>query len=446
MQSSIRGFVIAAPTSGSGKTTLTMGILAALCADGLHVQAFKVGPDYIDTAFHSRVTGRPAINLDTWMGSPEFARSSFQRHCQDANIAVIEGVMGLFDGHRGDSEIGSSAHLAKLLGLPVLLVIDAHTCSRTAGAIVLGCQQFDPNLNFVGVMFNRVAGDNHYETLKAATESCCDIPVLGGLPKDPEIALPERQLGLVSVHEQGLAPDYLAKLTSHITGHISLKQLLSKCPSLPIPSPAPVTQTQSSVRIGIAQDEAFCFYYEDNLRLLREAGADLVPFSPLRDNDLPPNLKGLYLGGGFPEKSILNLADNRAMLQAVKRFKGPVLAECGGLLYLCKAFRNLKGQSIPMAGRINGTIRMTTRLQSCAYTEITTKRTSCLGPPGTTLRGHRFHWSKWEETPRAYWGVFDTATHAFGYADDNTVASYFHCYFGSNPQVPINFIKGASSS
>lgn len=423
----LKAFMIAAPSSGAGKTTLTMGLIAALRKRGLTVQPFKVGPDYIDPAYHSALAGRTCINLDTWMTDEAFATKAFELHCAGADVAVVEGVMGLFDG-KGDR--GSSAHVAKLLDLPVILTVDAKKAAQSVAATLYGFENFDPEVNVSGVIFNQIASTRHWGMVEGALNNRCKAEALGYLPKNPELALPERQLGLVSAHEHGLPETYLDLLVGEIEEHIDLDRLLDSAASKKIAEAVPSIKQESTVRLGIARDEAFCFYYQDNLDLLEQAGIELVPFSPINDSVLPENIDGLYFGGGFPEEFTGRLAQNRSMLESVRNFSGKILAECGGLIYLTK----------PFAGLINGTIEMTDKLQACGYREVSFNRDTILGTKGTKLRGHEFHWSKWVEKPSEGYGALQTEDKAWGYADDCILASYFHIHFASNPTV-ITFFK-----
>ncbi|MFC1467504.1 cobyrinate a,c-diamide synthase [Verrucomicrobiota bacterium] len=430
MKKTTKAFVIAAPSSGAGKTTLTMGIIAALRKRGLIVQPFKVGPDYIDPAYHSALAGRACINLDSWMTSPEFVRDTFERHAADADVAVIEGVMGLFDGKDKES---SSAHVAKLLGLPVLMVVDAKKAAQSTAALLYGFEHFDPDLNVSGALFNCIASENHWNCVSDAVRSRCKSEIFGYLRKNPELILPERQLGLLSAHEHGVPTEFIEKLVTEVEANIDLNALLTHLPALELATPAEAKVEAAGTRLGIAKDEAFCFYYQDNLDLLQQAGIELVEFSPLYDTHLPENVDGLYFGGGFPEEFAGTLAQNSSMLSAVRNFEGKIIAECGGLIYLCKDFTGLNGEVFELVGRINGRIEMTEKLQACGYREVTFTNDTLLGPKGTVLRGHEFHWSKWSDQPKNF-GALQTGDRNWGIADENLLASYFHIHFGSNPR------------
>lgn len=435
-----RAFMVAAPASGAGKTTVTMGLIAAFRCRGLTVQSFKSGPDYIDAAYHSRLAGRPCINLDCWMTPAAFVKDTFARHAAGADVVIAEGVMGLFDG--AASGAGSTAQVAKLLGLPILHVIDAGKSAQSAAAVLYGLERFDADLRSAGAVFNQIAGSGHWNSVFETVHEKCTSSALGYLPKNPDLALPERQLGLLSAHEHGLPADYIDALISCIEEHIDLDALLAS--AQPVQSIKDESEVpEFTVRLGIAKDEAFCFYYQDNLDLLRQAGIELVPFSPMNDIALPDNLDGLYFGGGFPEEFAVRLAGNRAMLDAVRQFNGKILAECGGLIYLCRSFTGLDGKTCSLTGRVDGSIEMTDRLQSFGYREVLFNRDTLLGPAGITLRGHEFHWSAWKEKPAGY-GVLQSGEHEWGYADGQVFASFFHMHFGSNPNA-VQHLKAALS-
>jgi len=323
----MKSIIIAAPHSGSGKTTVTLGIMECLKRRGLRVAPFKVGPDFIDPGYHRLVTGRPSINLDGWMCGESFVRDTFSRHAEDADIAVIEGVMGLFDGISGVHEAGSTAQIAKMTGTPVFLVVDAKSQARSAAALVKGFAEFDPQVRIAGVIFNNVASENHAGILRDAVASLgTGIRVMGCMPRDERLHIPSRHLGLMTAEENPLHGEFLDHLAEVIERHVDMKSLMS----LEIlPHPQPLSQCtltgikervavgrvrgDGRVRIAVARDEAFCFVYEDNLRLLREAGAEIVEFSPLRDDRLPAGIAGIYLPGGYPELFADALAGNVTM-------------------------------------------------------------------------------------------------------------------------------------
>jgi cobyrinic acid a,c-diamide synthase len=305
----------------------------------------------------------------------------------------------------------------------VMLVVNAKKAAQSAAALLYGFEHFDPKLDLSGVIFNNIASPNHWNCITDAAEGRCRVRRLGYLRKNPELILPERQLGLVSAHEHGLPEEFIDHLVAAIEANIDLDALLEQARTLHLPPPAEPHAPTATVRLGIAKDAAFCFYYQDNLDLLEQAGIELVPFSPLNDTALP-EVNGLYFGGGFPEEFTEQLAQNQPMLKAVRSFNGKIIAECGGLIYLTKS----------LAGLIEGVIEMTDKLQACGYREVTFNRDTILGPKGTVLRGHEFHWSKWTQQPAEGYGAFQTGERAWGYATDRILASYFHIHFGSNPE------------
>src|SRR5215472_5077330 len=326
----LSALVVAGTHSGVGKTTVSVGLMAALRRRGLLVQPFKVGPDFIDPLHHSHATGRPPRNLDGWMLTPEVNRRRFARATADADVAVVEGVMGLYDGSEGRSDRGSTAEMAKLLELPVVLVIDASAMARSAAALVHGFVDFDRELKVAGVVLNRVGGAGHARIIEEALGDA--VPIVGALPSAADLVVPERHLGLHLPHEARL--EYVDRAADLVARHLDLDLLLSLGrlgrPADQLAAPGVIP---ASVRIAVARDEAFCFYYEDNLELLGEAGAVLVEFSPIRD-PLPPDVDGLYIGGGYPELHARPLSRNEGTRSAIREFAasgGPVYAECGGL-------------------------------------------------------------------------------------------------------------------
>ncbi|GAB4177357.1 MAG: cobyrinate a,c-diamide synthase [Geothermobacteraceae bacterium] len=449
----LKPLIIAAPASGSGKTTLTLGLLAALKRRGISVAPFKVGPDFIDPGHHAAACGRVSRNLDGWMCGEKEVRTIFARGCSGAELAVVEGVMGLFDGASGDSDEGSTAEIARWLSGRILLVVDARSQARSAAALVKGFVDFDARLEFAGVVFNRVGSARHEELLRQAVASTPGLPpVLGCLPRESGIELPERHLGLVTAADG--AVDYQA-LADLVEAHLDIDALFenlhrrendsaARTPgrqegSLPDTGPSP----QAKVCIGVARDTAFCFCYPENLERLEAAGARLVFFSPLTDS-LPEQIDGLYLPGGYPELHIGQLAANRVLLEDVReRVEAglPVYAECGGLLLLCAG---LEGHRL--SGVFPAEARMLARRKALGYREVTMTAGTPLGPAGTKARGHEFHYSELDMPPgieRAYRlarkGGADLGVEGFRYK--NVLASYVHLHFGSNPRLAENFVS-----
>jgi cobyrinic acid a,c-diamide synthase len=446
-------FVIAAPTSGVGKTTIAAGLLRAFRRRGLTAQPFKAGPDYIDPGYHARAAGRPCRNLDTWMVPPDALRELYLRAIANSDVAVVEGMMGLFDGRGGDEE-GSTAHLAKLLALPVIVVIDVGRTSRTAGAIALGCQQFDPALAVRGFILNGVAGESHRRWASDAVSGATGLPVLGWLPHRDDLALPERHLGLIPTAEERVEDDFFERLADQIEQSFDLEALLALGgEATPSPeSPLFPSSAQPVVaRIGLALDEAFNFYYEDNLDLLRAWGASLVSFSPLHDGVLPPDLDALYLGGGFPELYAAGLAENTAMQAAIRAAAGagmPLYAECGGLMYLSEGIVDFEQRSTPMVGLVPCWSAMTRQRLTLGYREVRARCDTPLLTRGQTARGHEFHWSVLEAplpVERAAYDLVAAPVSHEGFADGNFLASYCHLHFGSNPAMAPGFVAAAAA-
>jgi cobyrinic acid a,c-diamide synthase len=449
--------IIAAPASGSGKTTVTLALLAALRRRGLTVAPFKVGPDFIDPGHHAAVCGRTSRNLDGWMCGESGVRETFDRGCLGAEVAVVEGVMGLFDGASGDNDAGSTAEIARWLGGRILLVVDARSQARSAAALVQGFSRFDPGLEFAGVIFNRVGSARHAQLLRDALASVPGLPpLLGCLPRDEELALPERHLGLVTAADTQPDDTFYARLADWLERHVDLEALLLPPPlakggrggfspaEIPLNPPLPKGEVKPRVKIAVARDEAFCFCYPENLELLQAAGAEIVPFSPLRDPSLPAGIEGLYLPGGYPELHAERLAQNVGLLRAIREAAAaglPVYAECGGFMLLAES---IDGQ--PMAGVFSARARMLPKRKALGYREMTFAHDTILGPAGTMIRGHEFHYSEIDmpkRISRAYQlaRADGTRLEDEGFVSGNVLGSYVHLHFGSNPQVPANFVE-----
>ncbi|KAI9190753.1 cobyrinic acid A,C-diamide synthase [Polychytrium aggregatum] len=490
-----RALVVAAPSSGSGKTSVTLGLINALTRRGLRVQPFKVGPDFIDPLHHTKavslassnlcgdsnsqnqpgcqsIQGEPnrqshrdksgrhtaaSFNLDGWMLSKETALRCFQQNSADADISIIEGVMGLFDGRDGKTETGSTAEMAKWLGAPVVLVLDCWALSRSVAAFVKGFAEFDPELNLAGVVLNRTGGDIHTTWLKDAIHTYDPaVHVFGGIPRESRVQIPERHLGL-HLPTDFQSTEYINKLGDLIEKHLDLDQLLevSVLPDLDLVAEIehPLAGSLAPVRIGVAKDEAFCFYYQDNISLLARYGATIVFFSPIHDACLPTDIDGLYFGGGYPELHAKQLSDNHAILEAVKTFPGCIYGECGGLMYLAKTLScptdmahptETDRATYPMSGVWNGAVAMTKKMEM-SYVQVTSK--SPLFGVGEQARGHVFHFSSVIEN--------NEPEHAFSMemqrpgstpvlagiqVADRVVASYVHLHWGSNPVFARNFV------
>jgi cobyrinic acid a,c-diamide synthase len=440
-----RACLIAGTHSGCGKTSVSLGLMRSLARLGLVVQPFKCGPDFIDPGHHAIASGRASHNLDGWMLPPRTNADIFARHAYGADVAVAEGVMGLHDGFSGTCDAGSSAQMARQLDLPVVLVVDARSMARSAAALVGGYVHFDPDVRFAGVIFNRVGSPNHAELLRDAMSALPHVPVLGCLPRNADIALPSRHLGLHMPDDDSGEADVYDRLADWVEGAVNPQELLDAVAPRAIVPPDDPEPEPVRVRMGVARDEAFCFYYEENLRLLRQSGAELVFFSPLHDKNLPDDLDALYLGGGYPELYAFELAQNARMRKQVLAFHQsgrPVYAECGGFMYLMEDIVSEDRGRFTMCGVFPVRARMGERFRALGYREIEIGGDCLLGPAGTVVRGHEFHYSSMEGDPteservdalysvRTRKGPSDAAE---GFALGNTLASYIHLHFGSAP-------------
>lgn len=403
--------VVAATHSGAGKTTVALGLMAAFARRGLHVQPYKAGPDYIDPTWHTAVTGVASRNLDLWLLSRQTVKRLASR---PADLSIIEGVMGLYDGP------ASTAELARLLKTPIVLVVDAHALAGSAAAIVRGFETLERGTNVAGVILNRVYGEGHYQLLREAIHRHCKARVLGYLAQDEMLQLPERHLGLIPAQEHGHVTQLVDRLVGHLERTVDLDDVLEIAQSAPaLTHYEPLKPVAPITRIAVARDEAFCFYYEDNLDLLRSYGAELVFFSPLHDEQLPENVGAVYFGGGFPELFEESLRSNSLAAQLQNL---PIYAECGGLMYLA------------MIGLIPGQVKMTDRLQNFGYCEVEGSG-SFLVHPGEKVRGHEFHYSTWdgEGLSPAFIArrLKPTIERSEGYASGQIHASYVHLHFHS---------------
>ncbi len=453
---SIPKIMIAGTHSGVGKTLVSLAVMAGFKKNGRRVGAYKVGPDYIDSGYHHWVTGRPSHNLDEWMMGRDAVRWLFAKTSHHCDIAVIEGVMGLFDGVSSTEDAGSSAGIAKLLNIPVILVVDASRMARSVAAIIKGYQTLDKDLHIGGVILNRVSSAHHLEILTEAVEFYNKIPVVGALLSDQRFFVPQRHLGLKTISENpefqkvierlgelkniqldkiyDIARSYSNEEPNHNdTAHMNLEQKVDK-----------------KIRIAYALDRAFQFYYQANLDFLESCAVELVPFSPLEDDKLPGNIGGLYLGGGFPEIYAEIIEQNQAMRQAVKHAIEdglPTYAECGGLIYLAEAVTTLDGKKYQMAGVIPGEIEMTGKLVHFGYCENELLSDCFLGQRGEMFRGHEFHYSRWKSEGIGSAHRVEKKRRKDirneGYVHYNLLASYVHCHFLSYPKRALAFVQQA---
>jgi cobyrinic acid a,c-diamide synthase len=451
----MKGFVIAAPNSGAGKTTVCAALMAALKKRGLRVQPFKCGPDFIDPGHHRNICGRPSHNLDTRMLSAETNQAIFASACYDADVAVVEGMMGLFDGVRGTGEEGSSAEIAKLLGIPVVLVVDASAAARSVAALVKGFQTFDPKIRIVGIILNRVAGTGHAQLLIDALSALDPELQVGWMPYRREIQLKERHLGLQTAQEHSWTTEEIALLASLVEAHVPLERLLGTSSIKLCSAARPVVSPplERRVRIGIARDRAFCFYYEAGLDELRRHGAEFVQFSPLTDAHLPPKLDALYFGGGYPEFYAEPLSNNTSLLADLREFAGAgklVYGECGGLIFLGRELLTLDGKSWPMAQLLPLSIQMTERLIHFGYADVEFLEES-LAPQNTCLRGHSFHCSRIasvgdaKTTTLVRYSLSGTEQRE-GFIAGNVFGSYIHLHFAADPSFAARFVSLARTA
>ncbi len=430
-----------------GKTTVASGLMFALSGLGLSVAPFKVGPDFIDPSYHALATGRPGRNLDAFLSGPDLIPPLFAYGAHGADVAVVEGVMGLFDGKSGGGELASTAHVAKLLDAPVVLVVDASAMARSVAAMVHGYAAFDPDLRLGGVILNRVGSASHERMLRAALAPL-GIPVLGVLRRDAAINTPDRHLGLVpaserrhearaSIEAAGGAISRSCDLAAVLRLARSAGNLRTRPWDPEAPEPGP------PARVAVAAGPSFSFLYEENLELLRGAGAEVAFFDPTSEASLPDGADVLYLGGGFPETYAEALAANEPLKAEVRAFAAedkPVVAECGGLLYLAE---ELDGHR--MCGVLGARARMANRL-TLGYREACALHDSPIARAGTRVRAHEFHYSVVEPaaSERAAWELEGRGPE--GCVAGSVHASYLHLHWAATPQIPARLVRAASKS
>ncbi|MFF3448950.1 cobyrinate a,c-diamide synthase [Streptomyces sp. NPDC002667] len=473
--------VVAAPSSGSGKTTVATGLMAAFTARGLAVSPHKVGPDYIDPGYHALATGRVGRNLDAYLCGTELIGPLFAHGARGCDLAVVEGVMGLYDGAAGEGELASTAQVAKLLRAPVVLVVDASSQSRSVAALVHGFASWDPEVRIAGVILNKVASDRHEELLRDALDSS-GVPVLGVLRRAPQVDTPSRHLGLVPVAERRAeAVAAVAAMAAQVSSGCDLDALFAlargagalpgaawdaaeavdspthdhptrsaekPAPSVPVAGATMATDRPAGQRvpvIAVAGGEAFTFSYAEHAELLTAAGAEVVTFDPLRDEQLPHGTSGLVIGGGFPEMYAAELSANEPLRKAVTGLASagaPVAAECAGLLYLA---RELDGR--PMCGVLDAVARMDERL-TLGYRDAVALGDSSLAVAGTRMRGHEFHRTVVEpgagESPA--WGMRAPERRVEGFVQQGVHASYLHTHWASEPGVARRFVERCLTS
>jgi cobyrinic acid a,c-diamide synthase len=451
-----KAFIIAGTRSGVGKTTLTLGIMEALRRRGIKVQPFKAGPDYIDPGYHTALCRSPSYNLDTWMMGTKGVKTTFFRAMDSRDIGVVEGVMGLFDGKSG-SKVGgegSTAHIAKVLGLPVLLVVNASGISGSVGALVKGFERFDHAVKVAGVIFNSVGSLSHYALLKSAVTEHTGVRVFGFLPFENTIKLPHRHLGLVTRGDltRGEWGRFLMRVGSLVEKNVDIEGILKALPLVrpkrsvfKSPGQKPI---KSHPKIAVARDRAFCFYYRENLEILERSGGKVAFFSPLKDKRLPEGTNGIYLGGGYPELYARGLERNSSLREEIKKFARagyPVYAECGGLMYMGRALKDLEGRTHSMAGVFPWTSRMLGNRKSLGYRELKARPGCPFLKRGAKIRGHEYHYSEIASPPSRIKRVFELCGSGGegieGYLYKNTLASYVHLHFASNPAFAEGFVR-----
>lgn len=424
--------VFAATSSGCGKTTIVTGILASLKKRGFKIQSYKIGPDYIDPGFHSRASGSPAHNLDAWLVPTEKLREIFFETSRGSDLAIIEGVMGLFDG--GSNGISSTAEIAKLLDSPVILILDVKSQGSSAAATALGFREFDRDLKLAGVILNRVGSENHQRMIEESLEKI-GIESLGAIKRDESLKLPERHLGLLPTTESQKLDESIEKIARAVESQLDLDRIIE------------VARSEKYPRIAIARDEVFSFYYPESLAILESFGAELIYFSPLHDEKLP-ECDGLIIGGGFPEMFARDLEANSTMRSSIltaAKNSLPILAECGGFMYLSKSIRDFDGKIFDMCGVFDSRVEMESRLQTVGYVEARLKRDCILGSEGEVFHAHEFHFSKEIESRED--SIFDCVKirnlqkYSAGRIFKNSIGSYLHFHFAGAESMARNFVE-----
>ncbi len=435
-----------------------MGLIAALRGCGLRVQPFKSGPDYIDSGFLTLAAGLPCRNLDTRMLDDATVRELYRRQAQKVDICIIEGVMGLFDGAGADDERGSAAHLSKVLGLPVILILNARGIGRSVAALAGGFADFDPNVHVAGCLLNMIGSDRHAALLTRSLELNTKLSVLGCIRRDKKYERPQRHLGLVPAWENDGAKRGLDYVVAGVNNAVKLDDLILQAEKArPLPEETgrlfPVSSKAHGHKpvIALARDNAFCFYYQDNLDLLEAYGARLVEFSPLSDEELPHDTAGIWLGGGYPELHAKRLSANISLIKRIRKAAAdnmPIFGECGGYMYISQGIIDMQDCLHPMAGILPGIAVMGDRLASLGYCTATIASESVFGPAGVRLEGHVFHWAKMKEIPVDSKPMFrvckDGIEQGTGAIRGNSVGSWLHVHFASNPEALRNFVASAT--
>jgi cobyrinic acid a,c-diamide synthase len=442
----MKSFMIAGSNSGVGKTTITIGLISALKNLGYKVQPFKVGPDFIDPGYHTIASGYTSINLDGWMLTKDYNLSNFYKYSKNKDISIIEGVMGLFDGFSTENDSGSSAEIAKWLDIPVILIINGKSIARSAAAIVYGFENFDKNIQIKGVIFNNVSGDNHYSYLMESVKHYCKAEPLGYFKPDDFTPLPSRHLGLVTVEDNSNIGNYINEYGEVVKKRLNIGKLIElseKNLNYDLENTI-IEPYKKNIKIAVAKDNAFCFYYHDNLKILENYGAELTFFSPINDDNLPEDISMIYFGGGYPELFAEKLSKNISLIKEIRDFSdngGFIYAECGGFIYLTEGVYDLNGKFFPFAGIFKDRAIMHNRLRSLGYAEVETLDNRFWGKRGLIIRGHEFHYSYLKNNGTQLEKIYKVTMRKQsnnkleGYIENNTLGSYIHLHFGSNSSI-----------
>lgn len=442
--------MFAGTSSDVGKTTIVLGIMRALTLKGLKVQGYKAGPDYIDTAFHTFATHIPSRNLDPWFFTEETINSLIGIHDAKSDISIMEGVMGMYDGASVESIHGSSAHLAIITQTPIILIINGGGVALSAAAMVKGFKTFDERVNVAGVIVNKVGSEKHYQLIKEAIEKHTSIPCIGYLKQSQDITLKSRHLGLIPSVEVDALDGKINHVANMIQESIDLNKLQEIAKQAKDYPSNPLKDYPKSVRLGVAYDNAFNFYYEDNLDLLESLGCELIKFSPIKDHEIPKDIDGLYLGGGFPEIFAKELYENRSMRQSIYNAiqnNLPTYAECGGLMYLTNSIKTLEEEAYDMCGVFDAKSEMTKSLQRFGYVNVHLNHDTILGPKGTKFKGHEFHRSQVIENKELS-HFYDVSKGGNGQGNwqcglsiNQCIGAYAHVHFYNNMDLARNLVR-----
>ncbi|MCP8618108.1 cobyrinate a,c-diamide synthase [Salirhabdus salicampi] len=438
----MKRFMVAGTHTGVGKTTITTGLMSAFKQKGLTVQGYKCGPDFIDPTFHSVVTGRKSHNLDSYMLREQTIRNIVSKYSKDVDLSIIEGMMGLYDGVSFLSDEGSSAHISEVTETPILLIVEAGQKARSIAAEVLGFQQMNPRLKIFGVIISKVSSVTYYELLKGAIESVCNTKVFGYLPFHSSFKLPERHLGLIPAVGDSDWDDTVHQISKTLVQTVDIQSIYDYLNTPPIPSAKSNYEIQSTVKIAVAYDAAFHFYYEENFEILRQHGAECVYFSPLKGEIIPSDCHGLYIGGGFPEHFASQFS-NKVKLDIKDRVEAglPVIAECGGFMFLAKELIDGQGNKFDMVGILPAIARMNEQLQAIRYIELSPSPHNHMISNVHNIKGHEFHYSNMDMLDSLPPAFFASDHSLVGYIYKNVIASYVHLHFASNENIAKQFVR-----